>query len=503
MNSPNPTISKSKQNPKIEFTNCWSCHQLTVPGICSWCGINTEVSIDERKHIVGNDLFSKIQQVFTPTLVTITKAIRVVMRWNFWEHIVLVSSTAKWALLASIVGILAGSASALFLTLLSFATLFRIAHPWMLWLLPVCGFAIGYVYYRWGKTIERGNNLILDNIHQPNKFIPLLMAPMILVSTVLTHLFGGSAGREGTAVQMGGSLASWLARRLSLRAEDTRLTLMAGISAGFGAVFGTPLAGAVFGMEVQSVGRMRYEGIIPCLIASIVGDVVCRWWGVGHTHYKHAEAVTLNGWLFAKLAIAGIAFGLASLLFSELTHAISENFKRWISWPPLRPIIGGIIVITLTYLVGSDDYLGLSLPMLTDSTEGGYISKYAFILKIIFTAITLGTGFKGGEVTPLFVIGATLGHTLGLIMGEPPELFAAIGFVAVFGAAANTPIACLLMGIELFGGAIALPYGIACILAYVFSGHRGIYLAQPIETPKSKTLRINSGQTLHEVREQI
>ncbi|MBL8197145.1 MAG: chloride channel protein, partial [Blastocatellia bacterium] len=258
---------------------------------------------EECTNIEKADLFSKIQRVCTPHLVSFSKTIQSFVGWDIWEHIVLAASTVKWALLASVVGILAGSASALFLTLLSSATEFRIAHPWMLWLLPLCGLLIGYVYYQWGKAVEKGNNLILDNIHQPKKVVPLLMAPMILFSTVLTHLFGGSAGREGTAVQMGGSLASWLAQRLSLSAEDTRLILMAGMSAGFGAVFGTPLAGAIFGMEVQSVGRIRYEGIIPCLIASIVGDVICSLWGVSHTHYKHAEAVTLNGLLFAKLLI--------------------------------------------------------------------------------------------------------------------------------------------------------------------------------------------------------
>lgn len=496
------TTNQNTEN-KADLIVCWFCHQSTKIGICAYCGTNTEATVEERANVKTANLFSKIRQVFIPPLANFSKTIQAFLGWDIWEHIVLAASTVKWTLLASIVGILAGSASALFLTLLSSATEFRITHPWMLWLLPLCGFVIGYVYYQWGKVVEKGNNLILDNIHQPKKVVPLLMAPMILFSTVLTHLFGGSAGREGTAVQMGGSLASWLAQRLSLCAEDTRLILMAGMSAGFGAVFGTPLAGAIFGMEVQSVGRIRYEGIIPCLIASIVGDIVCSSWGVAHTHYKHAEAITLNGLLFAKLAIAGITFGLAALLFSELTHAISDSSKRWVSWPPLRPVIGGIIIIALAYLVGSQDYLGLSLPMLTASTEGGYISKYAFILKLIFTAITLGTGFKGGEVTPLFVIGATLGHTLGLVMGESPELFAALGFVAVFGAAANTPIACLLMGIELFGGAIALPYGITCILAYVFSGHRGIYLAQPIESPKSKSLQVSNGETLRQVREQI
>jgi H+/Cl- antiporter ClcA len=500
--SANKTGAPESASGHVKFTHCWFCHQFTARGACAWCGIDTEATAEKRATITDNDPFLRIQRRFAPGLAAIAHAVKVpIIRWNAWEHIVLVASAAKWSLLASLVGVLAGSASAAFLALLTIATAFRMAHPWLLWLLPLCGLLVGFVYHKWGKSVERGNNLILDQVHKPAGLVPLLMTPFILISTVLTHLFGGSAGREGTAIQMGGSLAAWLGRRLNLHYEDLRLILMAGMSAGFGSVFGTPLAGAVFGMEVQSVGRIRYEGIMPCLIASVVGDRVCKWWGIGHSHYQSPAAVSLDATLLLKLAFAGIIFGLVALLFSELTHTISERFKRRFSWPPLRPAIGGIAIIAMTYLVGSRDYLGLSLPLLSDAVDGNKIVIYAFALKLIFTAVTLGAGFKGGEVTPLFVIGATLGYAIAIALGAPPTLFAAVGFVAVFGAAANTPIACLLMGIELFGGSIALPYGIACVFAYVFSGHRGIYLAQRVEIPKAKALRVNFGETLHDVRE--
>lgn len=493
----------SERPSSADYTTCWFCHQHTRRGLCSWCGIETETAAEDRTVLARRDVFVKIQHRFTPPLIKASQNIKLpLVRWNLWEHIVLGASLLKWSFLAGLIGVMAGTASAVFLLSLEAATSFRIAHPWLLWLLPVVGLIVGFVYHRWGKSVEAGNNLILDHIHEPaGGGVPILMAPLIYAATVLTHLFGGSAGREGTALQMGGSLAGWLSRKFSLRPEDTRLLLMAGMSAGFGSVFGVPLAGAVFGMEVQSVGRIRYDGIIPCLFGSIVGDWVCRRWGVEHGFYKIVENVSITPTLVFQLVIAGIVFGLVALLFSELTHAISEQAKRFIAWSPLRPAIGGVMIIALTYLTNGSDYLGLSLPLLSESVNGGQVLTYAFALKLLFTVVTLGFGFKGGEVTPLFVIGATLGYTLGWLMGVPPSLMASAGFIAVFAAAANTPITCFLMGIELFGGAYALPYGIVCVLAYVFSGHRGIYLAQRIEIPKSKSLPHTSIVTLREVRD--
>jgi H+/Cl- antiporter ClcA len=310
------------------------------------------------------------------------------------------------------------------------------------------------------------------------------MAPLVFGGTVLTHLLGGSAGREGTAIQMSGSLTDLFSKVIRLKPADRRLMLIAAIGGGFGAVFGVPLAGCVFALEVQAVGRMRYDALVPALSASLVGDLVVRGLGVTHTPLPRLGPVHLTAGLTAKVALAGVAFGLTSLAFTQLTHGV-----RWaaatISWAPLRTAIGGVAIIVLTWAVGNRQYLGLSVPLITKATAGGAgIVAGAFALKLIFTAVTLGTGFPGGEVTPLFVIGATVGVTLGRLLGVPVPLLAAIGFVAVFAGAANTPLACTIMGVELFGGSGVVLFGVACVLSYIFSSHRGIYESQRVEVAK-------------------
>jgi len=355
--------------------------------------------------------------------------------------------------------------------------------------LPLAGIATSVVYARYGGAAAFGNNLIIEELHRSKQPVPLRMAPLVLFATVLTHLFGGSAGREGTAVQMGGALAERLAQTLRLSQEDRRILLMAGISGGFGSVFGTPLAGALFGLEVQRIGRIRYDGLVPCLAAAIVGDWVTRWLGVllGVTHsaYPVLPAVALEPWLLARVMVAGVAFGACSILFIEWTHAVNTFLGRVAGsaqW--LKPALGAIGVIALTVLIGTRDYLGLSLPLLHTALEGAGIASFAFLIKLILTGLTIGAGFKGGEVTPLFVIGATLGYTLGTILGVPPHFMAAMGFVAVFAGAANTPLACAVMGVELFGSG-AFPYLlVAVVVGYLFSGHRSIYAAQRLDTPK-------------------
>ncbi len=389
----------------------------------------------------------------------------------------------KWTLLGGAVGALAGLASTVFLFSLAWATRVREANPWIILGLPVAGALLGFVYQRFAGDAAQGNHLVIEEIHSNQSRIPRRMAPMILLGTVVTHFFGGSAGREGTALQMGASLADALRQALGLDRHDRRLMLMAGISGGFGSVFGTPVAGFVFGMEVQSLGRIRYEGLIPCLVAACVGDLVARSLGVPHAHYPTLPTTGLDALLLVKVALTGIACGLAALAFIELTHAV----KRWsgrIAQPWLRPVAGGIIVLALTAIVGSRDFLGLSLPLIERSVRGEDVIAWAFAAKLIFTAITLGSGFLGGEVTPLFVIGATLGHVLGRALGVDPAFMAMLGFVAVFAGASNTPLACVLMSVELFGGG-ALVYALTiCALAYLASGHRSIYRTQRISVPK-------------------
>jgi H+/Cl- antiporter ClcA len=241
-------------------------------------------------------------------------------------------------------------------------------------------------------------------------------------------------------------------------------------------------------MEVQSMGRIRYEGMIPCLVAAIVGDLVTRAWGVGHTHYPRLAETSLESSLLLKVALAGIIFGLASFLFIELTHSIKQMSSRLLAWPPFRPAAGGLVIIGLTLVLGTHDYLGLSLPLIQQSLDGTGVIVLAFLLKIIFTTITLGSGFLGGEVTPLFVIGATLGYTLGRLLGVDPSFMAAIGFVAVFAGSSNTPLACALMGVELFGGGSAVYLIVGCVTAYLASGHRSIYVTQHIGIPKTTVI---------------
>lgn len=415
------------------------------------------------------------------------------------DHAAFLRMLVKWLALGSAVGVLSGTASAIFLTALGWATQFRLDNSPIILLLPLAGFIIGWVYHRFGSTAGRGNNLIIETVTaselEAASRIPLRMAPLVLAGTVLTHLFGGSAGREGTAIQMGGSLADGLRRLLRLNWDDRRLLLMAGISGGFGSVFGTPLAGFIFGMEVQNIGRIRYEGIIPCLTAAIVGDLVTRAWGAAHSHYPHLAETALDLPLLLKVIAAGILFGLTSLVFIELTHAVKALSKRLIAYPPLQTFAGGIILL-LVVLAGTQDYLGLSLPLIQASLEGAGVVALAFLLKLIFTAVTLGTGFVGGEVTPLFVIGSTLGYTLGRLLGVDPAFMAALGFVAVFAGASNTPLACALMGIELFGSGGAIYLALACFVAYLASGHRGIYVSQIIDTAKTPSPHVNGDERL-------
>ena len=396
---------------------------------------------------------------------------------------------ARWAALGAGVGVLSGIASALFLALLNRATQIHQAAPWLLVGLPLAGIVTNLLYTRLGGASVLGNNLIIDELHQSKQPVPLRMAPLVLFATVITHVFGGSAGREGTAVQMGGALAERLAGLLRLSKEDRRILLMTGISGGFGAVFGTPLAGAVFGLEVQQVGRIRYDGLVPCLAAAIVGDWVTRWVGVplGVTHsvYPVLPVVALEPVLLAKVILAGIVFGACSILFIEWTHAVSTFLNRIVGprqW--LKSALGACGVIALTGLMGTQAYNGLSLPLLHTALEGTDVATLAFLLKLILTGITIGAGFKGGEVTPLFVIGATLGYTLGGLLGVSPHVMGALGFVAVFAGAANTPLACAIMGVELFGSGAFSYLFVAVVVSYIFSGHRSIYSTQRLDTPK-------------------
>jgi H+/Cl- antiporter ClcA len=400
------------------------------------------------------------------------------------EHTTTAQDLTKWTMLGSAVGILAGAVAALFLALLSQATAARESTPALLLLLPLCGLVIGWLYHTIGGVAAGGNTLVFEELHTNGGRIPLRMTPLILFGTVAAHLFGASVGREGTAVQMGTSLADTLRRVLRLKREDRRLMIMAGVSGGFGGVFGTPLAGFVFGLEATHTGRVRYEGVIPCLSAAIAGDLTARALGAAHTHWPALPSLPLEPLMVLKVGIAAICFGLCSLVFIEMTHGVRRLSSR-ITYPPLRPVVGALVVIGLTLLLNTTDYLGLSMHLAQRGLTGTDISGLTFWWKLLFTAVSLGSGFVGGEVTPLFVMGATLGSAIAGPLGVEPGVLAALGFCAVFAGASNTPLACLVMGVELFGGGSIIYLGLACFTAYLASGHRSIYSAQRLAAPKS------------------
>lgn len=390
----------------------------------------------------------------------------------------------QWASLGLAVGVACGVASAAFLLLLDRATHFRETHEAIVYTLPIAGLAIGALYERWGKPIKGGSNLIIDTIHEGTEQIPLRMAPMVLIGTVLTHLFGGSAGREGTAVQMGASLADEIAHRFRVTRETRRQLLAAGIAGGFGSVFGTPIAGTVFGLEVVSIGKIEYDALAPALIAAVAGDWVTRRLGVVHTAYPTVAPLDLAPITLAKLVVIGIAMALATMAFIELTHRLKQTFEKRISRLPLRMFVGGLLVVAMWKAFGTSDYLGLGVPMIVAAFQDPNLPAYAFAAKLVFTSVTVGSGFLGGEVTPLFFVGATLGSVLARLLGLPIGMGASVGIAAVFGSAANTPLALSIMAVELVG-ANAFPHAaIVCVIAYLVSGHRSIYPSQRVARRK-------------------
>lgn len=404
------------------------------------------------------------------------------------EQLDLLPYVGKWILLSSAVAVLAGSASAFFLLTLDWATATRAAHHWLVALLPLAGFVVGWLYLKFGQQVETGNNLLIDEIHDPKKVVPLRMAPLVLGATVVSHLFGASVGREGTAVQMGGALADQLTHLFKLQREDRRIVLMAGLSAGFASVFGTPLAGAVWALEVLAIGKLRYDALLACTVSSVVANQVCsNLWGVHHTHYVIPEIPSITAWGLCAMVLAGTVFGLAGKAFADATHALGGWVKKTIAYAPLRPLLGGMVLAGTVLTLPVDRYIGLGIPVIVQAFEQP-LPAYDFLGKMAFTVFSLGTGFKGGEVTPLFYIGATLGNALAPVLQLPFALLAGVGFVAVFAGASNTPIASTLMAMELFGADVGVYATMACVVSYLFSGHTGIYRSQRVGHGKHRSV---------------
>jgi H+/Cl- antiporter ClcA len=402
----------------------------------------------------------------------------------------------KWVFLSSLTGVLSGSASAFFLQSLDYVTTYREQNVWIIWLLPLGGLLIGLMYYYWGRQVVRGNNQLIDEFKTPDKKIPFIMAPLVLLGTLITHLFGGSAGREGTAVQMGGAIADQFSIFKGITPRDRKILLIIGIAAGFSSVFGTPFAGIVFALEVLLAVGLFFRSLFPLFITSFTAHYICLWWGAGHTEYPtldFSHIITSTTLMWAVLA--GVFFGLAAFLFSAGIRFFSAVFAK-ITYAPIRPLIAGVVISVVVYLMHTTKYVGLGIPVI-ESSFHEQLPMYDFLIKILFTAFTLGAGFKGGEVTPLFFVGATLGNALFWFIPLPLPILAGMGFVAVFAGATHAPLASAVMGMELFGYESWPFLLIACFVSYLFSGRKGIYSSQNVSYPKALLYKNLQGLISH------
>lgn len=381
--------------------------------------------------------------------------------------------------LGGLVGLVGAGVAVAFLKLLTFGNDLRVNNGWLIYLLPVAGLAIGLTYHHFGNHVSRGSNLVLEEIHEPGAGVPPRMAPMVFVATFVSHLFGASTGREGAGIQITSSIVDNVARYFSPSLETRRLLLITATAAAFSGLFGVPIAGVVFALEFQESGRIRYEAILSALTAALVAFYTVEMFHLEHLAEKALGPVDINGSVVWKLAVLAVVSAALAMSFVKATHFVHHTAERFITWPPLRPVVGSFAILALVGLSGSRDYLGLSTSLGHKAFAGAAgIAAAAFAWKFVFTSISLGTGFIGGEMVPLFIIGALAGAQVATVLGASVPLFAAVGMVATFSAAANVPIACVIMGIELFGANALIPFTIACVLSYVMSGHGGIYSAQ-------------------------
>jgi H+/Cl- antiporter ClcA len=391
----------------------------------------------------------------------------------------------KWLFITILTAVLVGSTTAWFLIALDFVTIWRTDQIWIVNFLPLLGLGIGFAYHYFGTEAEKGSDLILEKYQAAEtvsssntsiKPISILMAPLVFISSLLTHLGGGSAGREGTAVQMGGAIADQFTTLFKLSSAERKTILIMGVSAGFAAVFGTPFAAAIFALEIMSFKKIKFENIIPSFLAAFGAHYICLAWQVKHTVYSIDIIPSITISSLSWTVLAGIIFGLAAFLFTY-TGKIFKGLFAKIEFAPMRPFIGGIILALFIILANSTKYIGLGIPSITDAFNT-HAGNFDFALKLLLTSLTLSAGFKGGEVTPLFFIGATLGNILIWFIPLPMALLAGMGFVAVFAGATHCVVASIIMGMELFGMQAGIYVGLASLAAYFTSGMNGIYNAQ-------------------------
>ena len=384
----------------------------------------------------------------------------------------------RWLLVSGLTGVACGLVGAAFYYVVSFVTAARQAHGWLLFCLPLAGLFIVWSYRVLGMENDSGTNQIIASVRSGEK-PPLRLALLIFVSTALTHLTGGSAGREGAALQIGGSVAASIGRLLRLGERNMNLIVMCGMSAVFSALFGTPLTATVFSLEVVSVGIVHYSALFPCLLASLVTTGVTRLLGVHPEGYVLMGGPALDWQFMLRTGLLAVACALLSMAFCVLMHKTNHLYKKYLPNQYLRVLAGAAILVVLTLLVGSRDYNGAGGNII-EAALAGHAVPYAFLLKMLFTAVTLGAGFRGGEIVPTFFVGATFGCAAAPLLGLDPAFGGAIGMIALFCGVTNCPLASIFLSIELFGSSHVLFFALACALSYLLSGKFSLYSAQKI-----------------------
>lgn len=399
---------------------------------------------------------------------------------------------AKWLLFGTAVGLIVGTAASCFGLVLGLVNNARGETPLLKLGLPVGGLVIVFLYRFFKNHSDKGTNTVVASLHS-SVDIPGKMAPLIFVSTAITHLFGGSAGREGAALQLGSSIANMLGKATRLEDEDRKMVIMCGMSAGFSALFGTPMAAAVFSMEVVRVGSMHYAGFVPCVVAAITGNFVAKWFQLPPEVFLFSNVPELTPVSFVQILLFAIAAALVSILFCVTLHEAEHLYEKHLKNPYVRIAVGGTLIVALTFALGTDLYLGSGMGIIEEIFHhGGHVQWYTFLLKLVFTALTIGAGFKGGEIVPSFTVGAAFGCCVAGIVGLPLELVAACGMVGVFCGVTNSPITSLLIAFELFGFA-GMPYFLVTVaVTYMLSGYHSLYREQRFSDSKTGDSQILS-----------
>lgn len=418
------------------------------------------------------------------------KTIKQKLRFQFNYSSLYVLWFVRWLIFGAITGVVCGLVGAAFHLSIDWVTATRQSHDWLIFLLPFAGLLIVFTYRRAGLAQDPGTNLVLASI-QSKQHIPIRMAPLIFFGTIITHLCGGSSGREGAALQIGGSIGEALGRLFRLRDTDINIIVICGMSAVFASLFGTPIAATVFSMEVISVGVIHYSAFVPCIVSASIAYGIIQTCGIGGVAFPQIYPPELSVFLFLKVILLAMVCGVVSILFCVVIHQAGHLYKKLLPNDYGRIFAGGCLVAALTLLTGTRAYNGQGSDMLLLSMTGA-CPTFAFLLKILFTALTLGAGFKGGEIVPALFVGAALGNVAAPLLGLDPAFGAAIGMIALFCSVVNCPLASMMLSVELFGHHSALLFCIACAVSYVFSGYYGLYSSQKIMYDKLHPHYINT-----------